>query len=161
MTFLKLCSILLITALVLFFLYEQGYRINISDSLPNRIYKISDISGKTISRGDCVVVKISMSPHPLVKRRKLGRYPMMKRIGAIPGDVVLIKNDIIYFNGIEYGPMKVQSADSTGNLSPYPTPVTLQSGQYWLISHPDRGFDSRYFGLVSRDWITHLAYPVF
>jgi len=166
MTFLKLCSILCITALVLYILHAQGYRINISNSLPDRIFKISDISGKTFSRGDCVAVDISLSPHPSVKdgleRGYLGRYPMIKKIGATPGDEVLIKDNIIYFNGIEYGPMKVQSADSKGNpLSPYPTPITLQPGQYWLISNPNGGFDSRYFGWVSRDWITHLAYPVF
>jgi type IV secretory pathway protease TraF len=56
----------------------------------------------------------------------------------------------------------VASHDSYGGeLSVWPTPIRLSKDQYWLVSDPDRGFDSRYFGPVNREAFTHKAYPVF
>jgi len=163
----KLCAIFCFVVLFLSFLYTLGYRLNISDSLPHRIYKITDISDKTIFRSDYVVINCSViTNNPVViaglERGYLTKHPMIKQIGAVPGDEVLLQDDRIYINGKDYGSMKVLSKDSQGNsLSPYPTLITLQSNQYWLISNPDRGFDSRYFGWISRDCISHVAVPVF
>ena len=165
--FLKLCSILCVAALILFLLYALGYRINVSNSLPNLVYKIAQITDKPTVRGDYVVVDHSLiANNPAIKtgleRKYLERYPMLKQIGAVPGDVVLLRDNILYINGIKHGEMIVLSADSHGlQLSPFPTPVTLQPGQYWLISNPHGGYDSRYFGWINRDCITHTAYPVF
>ena len=166
-TFLKLCSILFAVVICLFFAYIQGYRINLSDSLPHRLYKISKITDKPISRNDSAVIDYSMIRHRSAieaasERKYLNRIPMIKQVGAIPGDTVTLQDDLIYINGAESGAMVILSADSLGNpLSAYPTPLTLQPEQYWLISNPERGFDSRYFGPVSRDCITHTAYPIF
>jgi type IV secretory pathway protease TraF len=134
-TFLKLCSILCVIILALSFLYLRGYRINVSDSLPHWIYRISDISDKTISRGDYAVVNYSLITHSSaikagLERKYLGRLPMLKQIGAVSGDVVLLQDDLLYINRLEFGPMIVISTDSHGNpLSPFPTPVALQSDQ--------------------------------
>jgi conjugative transfer signal peptidase TraF len=166
-TFIKLCSILLAVVLVLLFLYVQGYRINLTDSLPYRIFKIRDVADKTISRGDYVVVNYMLiEDNPVIKtaveRKYLSRIPMVKQVGAVSGDLILMRESRLYINGENVGPMIIQSADSLGNpLSQFPTPVTLEAGQYWLVSNPDRGFDSRYFGWISRDSITHLTHPVF
>ena len=165
--FLILCSVLCVIALVLIFLYLQGYRINLTESLPYRILKIKDASDKPISRWDYVVADYSlMEDNPAIKlaleRKYLGRFPMAKQVAAISGDSVFLRDNRLYVNGEDLGSMTVLSADSLGNpLYPFPTPVTLQSGQYWLISNPKRGFDSRYFGWIERKSITHIAYPVF
>lgn len=166
-TFLKLCSILIALTLGLFLIYAQGYRINVSDSLPHRIYVISKIDDKPVNLGDYVVVDNSRIVHEFggkteSERMYFNGLPMIKQIGAVPGDVVLLQDNRLFINGIEFSPMVVLSSDSHGNtLQPYPTPVTLQPEQYWLISNPDKGFDSRYFGWISRDCITHIAQPVF
>lgn len=165
--FLKLCSIFCVIVLLLAFLYVQGYRINLSGSLPGWIYRIYNAAGKTVSRGDYVVINyFSVDNNPAIQagleRGYLSRFPMLKQVGAVSGDLISIRNNRLYVNGADVGPMIVLSADSLGNpLSPYPTPVTLKSGQYWLISNPERGFDSRYFGQIDRGCITHVAYPVF
>jgi type IV secretory pathway protease TraF len=86
---------------------------------------------------------------------------MLKEIGAIPGDAVELKENMLFVNGAGI-PMIVSSEDSTGNaLIPYPTPLVLLPGEYWLISAPYRGFDSRYFGPVHRSAFTHKAKPAF
>jgi type IV secretory pathway protease TraF len=61
-------------------------------------------------------------------------------------------------NGKAVAKITVASRDSFGGgLSPWPTPVTLRPDQYWLVSDPGRGFDSRYFGPVHRNALTHRA----
>jgi conjugative transfer signal peptidase TraF len=164
--FLKLCSILFTIALILLILHIQGYRINLSNSLPDKIYRISKITDKPINRGEFVVVDFSMIANNStintgLERKYLDRLPMIKKIGAVPGDVVTLQNSLLYINGKELSPMIILSEDSRSNpLTQFPTPVTLQSDQYWLISNPAGGFDSRYFGWISRDCITHTALPV-
>ena len=89
------------------------------------------------------------------------REPMLKQIGAIPGDTVVLEDGFLSVNG-EATEMTIATHDSFGgDLYAYPTPITLQLGQYWLISDPERGFDSRYFGPVNGNAFTHRAYPVF
>ena len=168
--FLKLCSILCIIALILSFLYIHGYRINVSNSLPYWLYKVHAADQtKSISRGDYVIVDYSLIKDDnlaiktaLERKYMNSNLPMGKQVGAVSGDFVVLRDDRLFVNSEDCGHMIVLSADSSGNpLYPFPTPVTLQTDQYWLISNPERGFDSRYFGMISRDCITHLAYPLF
>ncbi|MCL1874898.1 MAG: S26 family signal peptidase [Synergistaceae bacterium] len=165
--FLKLCSILCIIALVLTVLYVQGYRINLTASLPQLIFRFYDVNVKPVSRGDYVVVDCFLiNDNPAIKtaieRKYLSRIPLVKQVGAVSGDLISLLDNRIYINGEDHGPMIVLSEDSEGNpLSPFPTPVTLQTGQFWLVSNPERGYDSRYFGWIDRNCITNLAYPVF
>jgi len=64
-------------------------------------------------------------------------------------------NGFLSVNG-EATKITVASYDSYGGeLSEWPTTITLQSGQYWLVSDPERGFDSRYFGPIDRSAFTH------
>ena len=168
--FLKLCSILCVIALILSFLYIHGYRINISNSLPYWFFKIHAADKtKPINRGDYVIVNYLLikDENPVIKTALERKYmnfnlPMGKQVGAVSGDFVTLRDNRLFVNSEDCGPMTVLSADSFGNpLYPFSTPITLQGGQYWLISNPERGFDSRYFGWVEQSCITHIAYPIF
>ncbi|GHV32319.1 hypothetical protein FACS1894167_15280 [Synergistales bacterium] len=89
------------------------------------------------------------------------KEPMLKRIGGIPGDTVELYRNCLIVNG-KATKITVASADYYGGkLRAYSTPITLSPDYYWLISDPERGFDSRYFGSVNRSVFTHKAYPVF
>ena len=86
---------------------------------------------------------------------------MLKQIGAIPGDTVVLVNGFLYVDDAA-AKITIASRDSDGGtLSAWPTPITLQPGQYWLVSDSERGFDSRYFGPLDERTFTHKAYPVF
>jgi type IV secretory pathway protease TraF len=86
---------------------------------------------------------------------------LLKKIGAAPGDTVALRDNHLFVNNCPT-PMIVSSEDSRGQiLLLYPTPVTLPQDCYWLVSIPDRGFDSRYFGPVHRSAFTHKARLVF
>jgi conjugative transfer signal peptidase TraF len=145
-------------------LYGSGYRVNRSASLPFLVYEITPLDGnERIEQGDCVVVNLSRFSNPVleqgVERGYVNRRePMLKRIGAVPGDTVILEDGFLYVNGGAATKMAVTSRDSYGGeLAAWPTPFTLQSGQYWLISNSDRGFDSRYFGPIHREAFTHRA----
>ena len=163
---------MLITSLCLmafaFILFHSlGYRINRSASLPFFVYKIAPFAQNTeIIHGDCVLVDISTLSNAVINRGVERGYvnlrePMLKRIGAIPGDTVVLKDGFLCVND-EVTKIAVVSQDSYGEkLSAWPTPITLQPGQYWLTSDPERGFDSRYFGPLNGSAFTHKAQPVF
>jgi conjugative transfer signal peptidase TraF len=164
----------LITPLCLAFftlaaIYSLGYRVNLSSSLPCFVYRITPIGrGEEIKPGDCVTINLSKVSNPVIELGAERGYvakgwnrPMLKQIGALPGDTVELRDGFLFVNGVA-SKITVASQDSMGGkLAAWPTPLTLPPGQYWLVSDPERGFDSRYFGPIHRAAFTHKARPVF
>jgi conjugative transfer signal peptidase TraF len=163
--FYVLLTSLCFAAFLFVLFYGFGYRVNRSASLPFLVYEITPLDeDEQIGRGDCVIVNLSKFSNPVIARGAERGYvnlrePMLKRIGAVPGDTVILEDGFLYVNGVA-ARITVASRDSRGGeLAAWPTPLILRSGQYWLVSDPDRGFDSRYFGPVHRDAFTHRAEP--
>jgi conjugative transfer signal peptidase TraF len=159
---------LLAFTLVVF--HALGYRVNCSESLPGHVYRITPLRGnEPLEIDDTVLIDLSKISSPVIERglergyvSRAWNQPMLKRIGAIPGDIVVLKGGAFFVNGKVKAKITVASHDSFGGeLSPWPTPFTIQPGQYWLVSNPERGFDSRYFGPIHRNAFTHKARPVF
>jgi conjugal transfer pilin signal peptidase TrbI len=151
-------------------LHSLGYRVNRSESLPGHVYLITALGeDEPLKIGDIVLIDLSKISNPVIERGMKRGYvsrawnqPMLKRIGAVPGDTVYLKNGFLSVNGEATEKITVAPRDSFGGeLSPWPTPVALHTNQYWLVSDPERGFDSRYFGPIQRDALTHKADPVF
>ncbi|MDL2264640.1 S26 family signal peptidase [Synergistaceae bacterium OttesenSCG-928-I11] len=164
--FLRLLLVLCVIAGLLCIAYLAGYRLNLTKSLPYRIYRLVAIeSGGVLSRGDDVVIDISQTNNPHIAEAIERRYvipniPMLKEIGGVPGDIVFLCADTLHIAGISTR-MVVASEDSKGReLTPYPTPLVLSADQYWLVSDPERGYDSRYFGPIDRNAFTHTAVPI-
>ena len=162
-----LITSLCLTAFAFILFHATGYRVNRSASLPFLVYKITPLVQEfEIEREDYVLINLSKISNPIIDRGVERGYvnlrePMLKQIGAIPGDIVRLVDGLLFVNGVETK-ITVASNDSDGGeLSAWPTPVILQPDQYWLISDPERGFDSRYFGPVSRSTFTHKARPLF
>jgi conjugative transfer signal peptidase TraF len=167
--FYVLVTLLCLTALVFVLSHALGVRVNRSDSLPGILYRIVPLEeGEAINVGDCVLIDISKISNTVIERgiergyvTRTENQPMLKRIGGIPGDTVVLKDGYLSVNG-ESTRITVASRDSFGEeLSAWPTPLTLPPDRYWLISDPERGFDSRYFGPLPRTSFTHKAFPVF
>jgi conjugative transfer signal peptidase TraF len=165
-----LITSLCLFALVLAVSHSLGYRVNRSNSLPGRVYRITALGeDEALKTGDIVLIDLSKTSNPVIERGMERGYvsrawnqPMLKRIGAVPGDTVTLKDDFLSVNGEATEKITVAQRDSFGGgLSPWPTPVTLQPDQYWLVSDPERGFDSRYFGPIHRNAFTHKAHPTF
>ena len=164
--FYVLVTSLCLAAFAFILFHALGYRVNRSASLPFLVYKIAPLQDSEIARGDCVLINLSKLSNPVidigVERGYVNlREPMLKRIGAVPGDTVVLRNGFLSVNG-EAAKITIAVHDSYGGeLSAYPTPIMLLSGQYWLVSDPERGFDSRYFGPVNKSAFTHRAKPIF
>ena len=161
------CTVFLCCAVFLCLAYFSGYRVNLSGSLPHRLYRITPLlEGKTPSRGELVVLDYRKIDNPVISegmtRRYLTAHPMVKQVGALPGETVLLSGGRFRVDGTDRGSLVVLSADSQGRiLGAFPTPYTLKAGEFWLVSHPEKGFDSRYFGPVRRTDITHTATAIF
>ena len=165
--FYVLITSLCFVAFAFILLHSLGYRINRSASLPFLVYQIAPlIQSSAIERGDCVLINLSRLSNPVIAKGVERGYvnlrePMLKEIGAIPGDTVVLVDGFLSVNG-EVKRMPIASHDSSGEeLFEWATPIILQAGQYWLVSDPDRGFDSRYFGPINRGAFTHRARAVF
>ncbi len=164
--FLRLLLVLGVIAVLLVIAYFAGYRLNLTKSLSYRIYRIVAIElGDTISRGDNVVIDISRTDNPQIAEAVERGYiipgiPMLKQIGGVPGDIVFLYADTLHIAGTSTR-MVLASEDPKGRtLTPYPTPLVLSPDQYWLVSDPERGYDSRYFGPIDRKALTHIAAPI-
>ncbi len=166
---LRRLSVLCVPVLLLCLAWHMGLRVNLTGSLPCLLYRIVPLgSNESPKRGDNVVIDVGKTGNPLFEQAVREGYirpglPMLKTIGAVPGDTVTLGNGFFITDSLPAPlPMRVASQDGEGRaLKAFPTPVTLASGDYWLISDPNRGFDSRYFGPIRRRAITHRACPVF
>ncbi|MDR1510046.1 MAG: S26 family signal peptidase [Synergistaceae bacterium] len=164
---LALLLFLCVTASALFLFHHAGFRVNRSASLPGILYAVSPLGeNERIYRGDIVLIDLSKISNPVISRGVERGYvnmrePMLKRIGAAPGDSVTLENDLLRVNGVVSRAVTAPFDSRGGPLAPWPTPLILRPGQYWLVSDPERGFDSRYFGPVGREAFTHRAKPLF
>jgi conjugative transfer signal peptidase TraF len=155
-------------ALILF--HGLGFRVNRSDSLPGHVYRITPLGENgPLKTGDSVLIDLSKISNAVIEQGMKRGYvsrawnqPMLKQIGAVPGDEVALRGGFLIVNGEAAMKITIASRDSRGGeLSAWPAPLTLLPGEYWLISDPERGFDSRYFGPVHRSAFTHRAHSVF
>ncbi len=147
----------------------SGISINTTPSLPVGFYKVVDepiVSGayvafcppqnavfdmakdrSYINRGDCP-----------------GGYGLLlKRVFAQSGDTVSIDQAGIFVNG-EHLPNSAQlTADAEGQPLPqYRLQTVLNDAEYLLLSDVNpQSFDARYFGLIARDQIQQVIYPLF
>jgi conjugative transfer signal peptidase TraF len=162
-------SLCLLTFVFVVF-HSLGCLVNRSSSLPGHVYRITSLKeDEPLKISDIVLIDLSRISNPVIDRGLERGYvsgvwnqPMLKRIGAVPGDSVTLKDGFLLVNGEAAAKITVASRDSFGGeLSPWLTPLTLPPNQYWLTSEPERGFDSRYFGPIHRNAFTHRAEPVF
>jgi conjugative transfer signal peptidase TraF len=153
------CVILCITSV--FAAYGAGYRINVSPSVPAGIWRV----GGEPAKGGYVTVAASehMGYRLAVERKYLPEAkPMLKLLAAAEGDVISYdtREKAITVNGWHIVMTEIFESDTDGRPLPKAKfPLRLESGQVWVSSENVRGYDSRYFGPVSRDLLKN-AVPV-
>lgn len=127
---------------------ELGYCLNITPSEPVGIYRL--IPGR-VERGALVLIDQPHDSAASTLRRYIpAKLPLVKRVAAIPGDVVRIDSDGVYVNGVLWPDSVPLTHDDEGRaLHPYPFGVyPVAAGKVWVMSNHPRGLDSRYFGPV-------------
>lgn len=142
-----------------------GVMINVSPSMPLGIY-VKKFSA--IKRGDIVAICLDHQQAQLGLQRHYlkpgfacnGAQPLIKKVIAIPGDVVQLTDHSITVNGhVYFYPTFYQ--DSRGHsLSAFPRGIYKMSNSYWLLgTHNPHSWDSRYWGPVSAENIIENLYP--
>jgi signal peptidase I len=108
--------------------------------------------GRDVQRGDVVVFKYPEDP----------TKDFIKRVVAIPGDTVEVKQGQLYLNGARidapYARFEVPQGERSNSPRDSLDPTRIQPGQYFMMGdNRDRSYDSRFWGTASRDAIEGRA----
>ncbi len=109
---------------------------------------------KDPQRGDVIVFKPPVSPDE----------EYIKRVIALPGEVISVKNGKYYINGQQlnesYIPEKIYTKGKA--FLPNDTEKTVPAGSYFVSGdNRESSSDSRYWGFVTKDKITGKAWFIY
>jgi type IV secretory pathway protease TraF len=159
--------------LIVIFIISRHYQLqfNVSSSMPQRLW-LTHVGDKDVKQGSYVIIKF----HDFRMQHSDDFEYVVKQIGGLGGDQVIVRNCNCYADHIPY-PNKISFsyivADNT-----YPvfeslsgnhfTPLTkknmiIPKGCYFIHGQHHPSFDSRYkeFGLICESQIYGKAYPIF
>ena len=142
-------------------------RLNVSASAPFGLYRLVD---EPVARGMLVVACVPPAAARLARERGYlgegfcpgGIQAVLKRVGAVPGDVVDLELDGLAVNGTRFPDSEPAVSDSRGRPLPHAPwgRTVVAPGEVWLIGiETTRSWDSRYFGPVSLEHV-HAVRPV-
>lgn len=158
-----ICTILIGLYLVTRFF---GVTINDTSSMPRGLYIKQQI--KQINRGDVVSFCLP-EPYKTIGLKSFyiekgsacdGAVALVKKVIAIPNDVVILNDDFIKVNNTAYQ-YKTKYRDSYNNvLTIYPRGKYKSNG-YWLIgTNSENSWDSRYWGEIKEEQIIEKLKPL-
>ena len=145
-----------------------GFGLNLSPSAPRGLYRrVSD----PLTRGVFVVACLPSTVGAFGRARGYlglgdcpGRaQPVLKRVGAVAGDVVVLERDVISVNGAPVVAQRIARLDSLGRPVPHVPfgSYPVGQGHVWLFGRASsRSWDSRYFGPVDVDGVRGVVRPV-
>ena len=144
--------IILVGSILGAFICSECLILNTTASVPSGLWLKLDCLPK---KGDFVQVPIEafsstewVPPEYFRKNIWNENKPFLKIVAGVHGDrIELDKNSLILINGFPFPNSAPISHDRAGRpLRAFTLPITLASGEVWLLSDSPRGFDSRYLG---------------
>lgn len=168
----NLLLIILLGTGILYVLYNLGFRLNISSSLPMGVWQISKLH-RPLHKGDIVwfcppdteIFKLayrrSYIPHGNCSNRAAH---LLKPVAALYRDVVAFSEQGLVINDILIPNSKPKRRDALNRLlwSAHTGTETVQDGMMWVVSsYNSDSFDSRYFGSIPVSAVEGIAHPVF
>ncbi len=154
-------SILILVGLKVFFcLFPLPIVLSLSASMPRGFYLIVPV--KALRRESAVAFPIPQTIYQALQGREWLKKdaPLLKPIGALPGDSVCVHDHEITINGMSRG--AVFKSDYQG----LPLPrlrgcfVVSPNAFFPLSTHTARSFDGRYFGEMSQSELIGEAVPI-
>lgn len=145
--------------------------INLSNSMYKRLW-VTHLGDMNLKRGDFVVIRF----HDYRMKNLTDYELVVKQIGGIAGDKILVKEQMGYtggvgnFNKITWnyvlpdGIYPIYDLLSGYHFTPLTTKnMVIPKGYYFLHGQHHPSFDSRYkeFGLISKRQIIGKTYPIF
>jgi conjugative transfer signal peptidase TraF len=139
----------LLLSVLLLLPWHLGLRINLTESMPSGVYRITRI---TPQRGD-VVAFCSSADGRLYAGVSLlcpaGAKPLLKTLWGMPGDEIRTGDDGIVLNGVPLPNSAARSRDSRGReMRSVLEAGIIPDGRALILADHAGSYDSRYFGLV-------------
>lgn len=149
-------------------LLNSYFSINTTDSLPQHLfYKEAQTRELTLKHNDyvrlCPLYSKVADFYRIFDLKKDsgncddGQLAFLKKVAAVPGDHVIVDKNGISVNGQLIKNTKALSSKAkhfryTGNVP---------ADSYLVYTDHKEGYDSRYFGFILKDEITHKIRPIF
>lgn len=147
--------------------YWLGIIVNLTSSMPQGIYLRA---GGDIARNDIIAFCLH-EPYKTfgLKRGYLipglrcqGSMPLIKKVIALPGDDVVLRDQTITVNNQTYSYPTYYRDSLNRPLKVYPRGHYLKTPGYWVIgSENSHSWDSRYWGPLSRKQILGKFFLLF
>ena len=149
---------------------EAGLRINTTASMPLGLYRLRPQGNDELSRGSFIaicpsakVLAVAIPRHYLHRGLCPGDVePLLKSVGALPGDRVNVSDDAVLVNGHALPNSGRVARDCQGRPL-----LRIPAGAYvvparnlWLYAPVARSWDSRYFGPEPDSNVIGIATPI-
>ena len=145
--------VLFVLIILVFFVFFTPVRVDGPSMVPTLLSEdrvLITRGAKDVQRGDVVV---------LVADDRGQEVELVKRVIGLPGDVVEVRGNAAYVNGVRE-PDRGQV--SLGSESPFRRPVTVGTGQLFVMGdNRELSEDSRYIGTVPISGIKGTVVAVF
>lgn len=149
-------------------LLKNYFSINTTDSLPEHLfYKESRVRDITLQHNDyvrlCPLYSKVADFYRIFDYKKdtgncdNGQLAFLKKIAALPGDNVIVDKNGISVNGKLIKNTKALSSKARH----FEFKGKVPKDSYLVYTDHKEGYDSRYFGFILKDEITHKIRPVF
>ncbi|EFS20889.1 hypothetical protein FSBG_00386 [Fusobacterium gonidiaformans 3-1-5R] len=128
--------------------------LNITPSMRIGLYLMDDYDKKSkLEKGTIVL----FSPPKLATKNRIYHNPLLKKIVAIHGDVIEIKNSKLFINKKYRG--EIQEKDSYGNKINRLSngSYTISPGEYFVLGEHPNSYDSRYYGALTKEEISQVG----
>ena len=144
--------VILVGSILAALMCSECFILNTTASVPRGLWLKLDTFPQ---KGDFVQVPVDafksidwMPPEYFRKNIWNENKPFLKIVAGVHGDrIEQDKNGLILINGVTFPNSAPLSHDRAGrSLKAFVLPITLASGEVWLLSDSPRGFDSRYLG---------------
>jgi conjugal transfer pilin signal peptidase TrbI len=89
---------------------------------------------------------------------------IVKMIGAIPGDSVVVKNEELSINGKVFGPLDIAAKAAKymhRDASSFERTEVVPPGKLLVVGTLPKTFDSRYWGFLAQDAVLGSVYPIY
>jgi len=124
-------------------------------SLAETVYLV-DRYAEDFERGDYAAFYAG-DLHPKARKGRI----FIKRIVAIPGDVVRVADGVVTVRGTDKGTLEHGLEAFDAPASAYARQGPIRGQHYWMMGTTAVSFDSRYFGAVPGDHMIGKVYPLY
>ncbi len=149
-----------------------GFTLNMTKSLPRGVYFLTKARKNDIKKGDIVTFTLPPELRTMALERKYlhkssfsSSVPsdLMKKVEGTTGDHVKINKEGVFINGSLLKNSAQRPADGLGQALPAITlDKVLEEGEYIMMSAERvKGFDARYYGIVTQDLIHRAGKPLY